>query len=84
MKPLLTCKKEQLAQLVSEQLLRLCLFENIVERISLACNRPFSFSEKNQNRTKFLLHVVENSNVYHSEASSNTTQSNLAFKNVYK
>ena len=43
---------------------------------------PFSYSGKNQNRTIFLLHSVEFSNVHNSGRRPNATQSSHAYKNV--
>ena len=45
-------------------------------------NRPFSYSEKNLNRTTLLLHFVEFSNVHNGDRSFNATRSNLVYKNV--
>ena len=45
-------------------------------------NRPFSYSKKESGSNDISLHLVEFSNVYNSDRSSNATQSNVVYKNV--
>ena len=57
---------------------------NIYEQndVTSICNRPFSYSEKESGLNDISLHLVGFSNVHNADRSSNTTQSNLVYKNV--